>query len=246
MDDQGWAARCAEAQRLARSLETPDEDDLIRWALAAARAWGEVAACAHGSGDVAVRENALVRAAMAFQQLAERLQAEKEEHPLVDISVVSDGILVAWAAGRDDVAAALGRLPTQRYRPRGRGKPDEPLMFATFALASAARGNVPARDRAIANAREAIAAGRTADLTRARGLLAPLLDALEAVARGRTKPLDRALAKLVRYHRWRCRDAETAHALLDVTATGLGRWAARQGVPSGLVDPLVAPLEAAP
>ena len=237
--------RCAEARRLARTLETPDEDDPIRWALAAAHAWRELAACSHASGDRSGREDALARAALAFQRLAERLQAETEGHPLVDVTVISEGILTAWAAGRDDVAAALGRLPTQRYRPRGRAKPDEPLMYATFALASAARGNALARDRAIANAREAIAAGRTTDLTQARGMIAPLLDALEAVARGRARPLQRALTKLVRYHRWRCREAETADALLDITTTGLGRWAARHQVVSGFVDPLVAPPEAA-
>jgi hypothetical protein len=213
-----WTGRCAEVARLVQTL-APGDDDPIRGALGA-------------------------QAAAAFQQLAKELRDHIEGHPLVDVAVVAEGILVAWAANRDDIADELGRLPTQRYRPRGRSKPDEPLMFGTFALASAARGNAPARDRAIANAREAIAAGRTIDMTRARGAIAPLLDGLEAVARGRGRALDRALGKLVRYHRWRFRERESPRAALDVTATGLARWASRQGIPSSVRDPLLAPLPA--
>ncbi|MCS6801678.1 MAG: Imm49 family immunity protein [Chloroflexota bacterium] len=243
MAEQEWEARCREVEQLLSALSPPD-DDRVRWALGAARLWWEAAACAHWSGDDAGRERALGHAAAAFDQLAVALRDEYEGHPLVDVEVILDGILIAWAAGRDEVAERLGRLPTQRFRPRGRAKPDEPLMFATFAVASAARGNAPARDRAIANAREAIAAGRTADLTRARGAIAPLLDGVEAVARGRGKALERALSKLVRYHRWRYRERETPLAALDVRGSALARWAARCGVSCQVTDPLLAPVAA--
>lgn len=228
--------------RLVDALATPNDDDVVRWALGAARIWEEAAACAHWSGDAAARERALGEAALAFGRLTSALRDAYDGHPQVDVQTIVEGIVVAWAAGRDDVAAALGRLPTQRYRPRGRSKPDEPLMFAAFALASAARGNAPAEDRAIAHAREAIAAGRTTDLTRARGAVAPLLDGLEAVRRGRARALDRAVGKLIRYHRWRFRERASPQAALDLMASGLARWAARQGVVSHLADPELAPL----
>jgi hypothetical protein len=239
-----WQDRCAEVARLADALATAHEDDIVRWALGAARTWEEVAACAHWSGDAAGRERALGEAALAFGRLASALRDAYDGHPQVDVETIVEGIVVAWAAGRDDLAAALGQLPTQRYRPRGRSKPDEPLMFAAFALASAARGNAPAEDRAIAHAREAIATGRTTDLTRARGAVAPLLDGLEAVRRGRARALDRAVAKLIRYHRWRFRDRATPQTALDVMASGLARWAARHGVVSHLADPELAPVTA--
>ncbi|MFN8534636.1 MAG: hypothetical protein U0556_13950 [Dehalococcoidia bacterium] len=233
------AASCADArERLTvatRRLESGGDRAAARDAAEAAL---DVASCCHSIGSAAERERALGLAADGFARLLGGIGRDEVIDPgLIDIGVVLNAVLTAWAAGRFDLAASFGSLPTETYRPKNRARPDEPAMFATFAVSSAARGNALARDRAIAYARDAIGAGRTKDLTTARGENAPLLDGLDAVTQGRAKALDRALAKLLRFHAWRYRAGELPQCALDIRSLGLARWAAQQGVLTTVEDP---------
>ncbi|MCL6649692.1 MAG: hypothetical protein K6U89_15330 [Chloroflexi bacterium] len=237
-----WTARCARAERqIARARAARNISP--GWAHEAAEAALLLAAAAHASGTVSEREAWLQEATHWFERLIAAEQADPQGEatvPVLDVEVISRAILTAWAAGEFARAAAFGRLPAPLFRPAQPRHPDPEARATAFALASAARDDQAAFARALANARTAIARGKNVEPTAARGYRAPLLDGLEAGFRQQPRQLERALERLLRFHRWDTRTAAMPLAALDLTSSGLVRWADQHGVLLTRSDPLLA------
>ncbi|MCS7001469.1 MAG: hypothetical protein NZ518_01340 [Dehalococcoidia bacterium] len=152
----------------------------------------------------------------------------------VTVATVARAILVSWAAGAFREAAAIGALPTQLYRPPDGPPPDEAAMFFAFALASLARGNLGAFERAAANLRAA--APTATDITTANGFMIPVVAALEAVLARKPRIAERQVTRVARHHRWRYRNGQP-QAALAIPAIAIVRWAASEGVDLRVDDP---------
>lgn len=156
---------------------------------------------------------------------------------ILSAQVILDSVLTAWCAADFEAAARFGSVPTQRFKTKLDDR-DRTRLMAVFAVVSIARGNIPAFQRAEANALDADASGQTLDATVSRGGIIPLLNALSAIQSGKRRVAERALNKLVRYHGWNTRENPDL-AGFDRWSTAVVRFAHHKGMAVQVLSPAV-------